>query len=253
MKRVLAVLFCALAIAGVSTVVGGRGGDERFAKASESVNADCRAYRARPEHRSSDVCRIDPFGPKAIPQYAEARARFPQARAEIARGDVRAAEATVARILVAVEDIQGVGSTIASLAAASLANETLDFLAAHRELDAPRLLDGLRLEAAAQPFEGERIHHAWVLAHWNDYAIEGTSRRSKSELADAIRDDSAALREMGDALVRGHNVPLCEEIARKHELPGVIDPDRCTRMAALVERQARLDAAQHGRLSSAER
>jgi hypothetical protein len=56
---------------------------------------------------------------------------------------------------------------------------------------------------------------------------------------------------MERAVVERHDVTECESIRRKHDLTA--GGSLCEKIEAITETAARLDATQHGRLSSAAR
>ncbi|MFO0741211.1 MAG: hypothetical protein U0270_35255 [Labilithrix sp.] len=248
MKRALAVLLLGLGMVGVATLAGRRGADERFTAARNAVDADCRAYRAQPAHRHADVCRIDHYGPKALPLRAEAKPLLEHARSALAHDDVPGAERDLSRVVAILDELDHVGTSIAQLVRASLVAEILDVAAEHRELDATRLLREVRL--TKHPFAAESLQHRWYLAHWNELAIsDGMRSRSAGDLAEAIVEDGAHYDAMERALVERRDVRECEEIARKHELSALM----CVTLNDALDTAARLDATQHGRLSSPRR
>lgn len=248
MKRALAVLLLGLGIVGVATLAGRRGGDERYTAARSAVDADCRAYRAQPAHWHADVCRIDHYGPKALPLHSEAKPLLEHARSALAHDDVAGAERDLSRVVAILDDLDHVGTSIAQIIRAALIKEILDIAAAHRELDATRLLRDVHM--TKHPFAAESLQHRWYLAHWNEIALsDGMPPRSAGDLAEAIVEDGARYDAMERALVERRDVKECEEIARKHELSGLV----CVKLNDALDTAARLDATQHGRLSSARR
>lgn len=247
MKRALAVLFIGLGIVGISTLAGRRSADERFNAARAAADADCRAFRAQPTYRHAEVCHIDHFGPKAIPLYNEAKALVEHARGALARGDTHGAESDLARAIALGDEMEHQATDIAHFTRASIVKSVLDLAADHREIDASRLLRDEHLDFARHPFANASLHHRWTLAHWNEYANERS--RSPGQLADAMEEDTAAFRQMEAAIVERRDAKECEAIARKHELG--FGEVLCAKYDRVLDTAARLDATQHGRLSSA--
>jgi hypothetical protein len=249
MKRALAVLFIGLAIVGISALAGRRSADERMTAARKAVDVDCRAYRSEPRHRHAEICRApDPYGPKAFPQATEAKALVDHARGALARGDTREAESDLARAVAIAEDIEHIGSSFALIVRSSLLKSIVDVAEDHREIDAARLFRGVQL-SAREVFATEALQWRWYLAHWNEFPEQRS--RSTSNLADALDEVPAAYQQMQSAMLDRHNQAECEDIRRKHDLTagGAL----CDHIALMMTTSARLDAMQHGRLSSAAR
>lgn len=250
MKRALAVLLLGIGIVGVSMLAGRRGADERYEKAKKAVDADCRAFRSRPERRNADICRIDPYAPKSIPLYTQAAALVDQAKSALAHGELHAAESDLSRAIAFTDDFDRMGTTIAKIVSVSIVKRVLDLAETHPEIDAARLLRDVHFETK-HPFAEDTLNHRWYLAHWNELpAGYETHPRSIRDLADAMENDPAIYAEMERALVERHDVKECEALGREHDLEGYIF---CDKIDIILETAARLDALQAGRLSSAAR
>lgn len=249
MKRALAVLFIGLGIVGISTLAGRRGADERFTAAREAVDKDCRAFRSEPANRHAEVCHYDQFGPKALPLYNEAKALVDQARSAAVRGDVHGAEGDLARAIALTDDMARQGTDLARFTQLSIVESVLALAAEHRAIDATRLLREVHFDFMRHPLANAGLNHRWTLAHWNEHPTERS--RSNAQLADAMEQDTAAFQQMEVALVEHRDAAECETIARKHDLgSGEV---LCAKYIRAFEIASRLDATQHGRLSSASR
>ena len=101
-----------------------------------------------------------------------------------------------------------------------------------------------RLEAAARPFERERVHALWILSQYHRYQFEQDEPAATGALVDEMESDEPAFHEMTDATLAG-DIPGCEEAAaRLGTLVGInaVLGRQCALLAEAAHVRARLDA-----------
>jgi hypothetical protein len=186
-----------------------RGAHARFEAAQARVDAECRAYRTA--HPDANVCRDDPYAPKLMPLYHQARGHLADARVRLDAGDSEPADADLRHAFDVATKIDANGTFLASVMAASIVNEGLDLLARTPLAPGARkeTASHARLRSAAHPYEGERLTHLWLLSR------DGLLYRGpigEALLADTMLEEDAVLAEMDRAVVVG-DVARCERAA----------------------------------------
>jgi len=156
----------------------------------------------------------DEFGPRLIDAFNAANAKLDDARAAFDRGDALAARSALRVGVAAGRDLDRRGTGLAKIVGEKIVGRGLDLVDAHRaQLDAVarfEILANASLDRSTKPFEAERIHGQWRLAHPS--AVPGTSAPSERALADEMAADDLIFREMQRAVLEG-DVPGCERAA----------------------------------------
>ena len=186
------------------------------AAAQERALAACRVYRDEPSHVDADVCRFDQFGPLTFKGFHVAEAQLGEARAAFARHDAGKGGIALAAAARFAHDTDRTESF--SNFAERIVREVTLLLEEHGgELDAGvrrAIVADARLEAAARPFERERVNALWVLSQYHRYQFEQDEPAATGALADEMEADEPAFHEMTDATLAG-DIPRCEQAAAR--------------------------------------
>jgi hypothetical protein len=216
----------------------------RYASAKDRATRDCKEWRSLPEHANADVCRVpDDFAGSIAESWKRAGAEIADAKMQLALGDRAGGEAAIGSALARAVWLERRGPSVGVIMAADIVRRSLDLL-----VDAPAstrraLLAGVALEPAAAPFERERIHHQWTLAHWNEHSP--LRLVSEAGLADEMERDDRLYREMQRATVAG-DLAACKTAARDAGQlmgSGSFQVILCDKLADVARVGRRLEAA----------
>ncbi len=213
--RIAAVgLFGLVLVLGITAFRGH--GTTRYAAAQKRATDACRVFRDQANHVDSEVCRYDEFGPVTFKEFHLEEARLEEARVAFARHDSLAAGRALA---VAVrwaheQDRTGNGTYYPPM----IVRKAVELLEAHGaaldERTRREIIASARLEAAAHPFERERLTRLWVLASYERLRLQDAPPFDASSLADEMEIDEAAYLEMSEATLL-EDVPRCERAAHR--------------------------------------
>ncbi len=218
---------------------------ERTIQARNRADTNCASYRHDPRHSAASVCSEDRFRASETRRLGEVKRLAQRARSAFAVGEVGRGKEVLAQALTIAGDTDGHGSFIAGAVAAAETRQVLDVIDDAGPLLTPSdridLLDAIDLTTARAPFEGERVHRAWMLSRGS----EGLPYVVQAIAADRSAQADVVLATMERSIVRG-DVAACERTAADYPTMFVGDTTPrawCKTALDVVRTGQRLDAA----------
>ncbi len=229
-----------LAIVAVASMIKGAGSRDRATSTAERHAARCDAWHAAHPSALGDPCREGGPHLLAIPVFKNAQNDIKSAQAMLAGGNVEWSAAYLDRALDTAMRLDGEGTVIASLTAASIVNSVLDFLQKEKAMFGREriatLLEGRRLVSAKRPLEGERLAIHRYIAEMPGKLPVPTGPFGRMFAAYLIDQRDARLDNMEGAILR-RDPEACKRAGEGDGMAPVL----CDKLVDVVKAESRLE------------